>query len=61
MKFVFKFHNLQYASPNILKMTESRRRRRVGHVERMGELRKLYKILVAKHEKKSSLGRTTRR
>jgi hypothetical protein len=39
----------------------SRRRRLAGHVARMGEDRKLYKVLVGKPEGKRPLGRPRRR
>jgi hypothetical protein len=40
-----EFHNL-YSSPNIIRQIKSRRMRCVGHVARMGEERKVCKILV---------------
>jgi hypothetical protein len=38
-------HNL-YCSPSIIRIIKSRRMRWVGHVERMGEKRIAYRILV---------------
>jgi hypothetical protein len=40
-----ELHNL-YPSPNIIRMTKSRRMRWAGHVARMGETRNAYIILV---------------
>jgi hypothetical protein len=51
-----ELHNL-YSSPDI----KSRRMRWAGHVARMGEERKLYRILVGKPEGKRPLGRPRRR
>jgi hypothetical protein len=42
-----EFHNL-YSSPNIIRQIKSRRMRWAGHVARMGEDRKVYKVLVGK-------------
>jgi hypothetical protein len=50
-----------YISPNIIKVIKSRRMRWVGHVIRMGEMRKGHRILVGKPEGKSLLGRPRRR
>jgi hypothetical protein len=55
-----ELHNL-YASPNMSRMIKSRRRRWAGHVARMGETRKAYRILVGKTEEKRPLGRPRRR
>jgi hypothetical protein len=55
-----ELHNL-YSSPNIIRMMESRRTRWAGNVERMGENRNAYRILVGKPEGKRSLGRPRRR
>jgi hypothetical protein len=55
-----KLHNL-YSSPNIIKQIKSRRMRWVGHVARIGEERKVYKVLVVKPEEKRPLGRPRRR
>jgi hypothetical protein len=40
-----ELHNL-YSSPDIIRQVRSRRMRWVGHVARMGEERKVYKVLV---------------
>jgi hypothetical protein len=42
-------------------MIKSRRRRRAGHVARVGEKRNAYRILVRKTEEKRPLGRPRRR
>jgi hypothetical protein len=55
-----ELHNL-YSSPDIIRQVTSRRMRWVGHVARMGEERKLYKVLVGKPEGKRPLGRPRRR
>jgi hypothetical protein len=51
-----ELHNL-YASPNIIRVIESRRMRWAGHVVGMGEIRNPYKILVEKPEEKRRPGR----
>jgi hypothetical protein len=51
-----ELHNL-YSSPDIIRQIKSRRMRLAGHVARMGEERKVYKILVGKPEGKRPLGR----
>jgi hypothetical protein len=53
-------HNL-YSSPDIIRKVKSRRMRWAGHVARMGEERKVYKVLVGKLEGKRPLGRPRRR
>jgi hypothetical protein len=53
-------HNL-YSSPDIIRQVKSRRMRWAGYVARMGEERKLYKVLVGKPEGKRPLGRPRRR
>jgi hypothetical protein len=50
-----ELHNL-YSSPDIIRQIKSRRMRWVGHVARMGEERKVYKVLVGKPEGKRPLG-----
>jgi hypothetical protein len=55
-----ELHNL-YSSPNIIRMFKSRRMRWAGHVERMGEKRNAYRILVGKPEGKRLLERPSRR
>jgi hypothetical protein len=55
-----ELHNL-YSSPDIITQVKSRRMRWAGHVARMGEERKVYKVLVRKSEGKRPLGRPRRR
>jgi hypothetical protein len=55
-----ELHNL-YSSPDIISQVNSRRMRWAGHVARMGEERKMYKVLVGKPEGKRLLGRPRRR
>jgi hypothetical protein len=59
-----KLHNeelhILYSFPNI-RQIKSRRMRRAGHVARMGEERKMYKVFVGKPEGKRPLGRQRRR
>jgi hypothetical protein len=47
--------------PDIIRQVKSRRMRWAGHVARMGEERKLYKVLVGRPEGKRPLGRPRRR
>jgi hypothetical protein len=54
-----ELHNL-YSSSDIIRQVKSRRMRRAGHVARMGEGTKVYKILVGKPEGKRPLGRLRR-
>jgi hypothetical protein len=54
-----ELHNL-YSSPDI-SLVKSRRMRWVGHVARMGEERKVYKVLVGKPDGRRPLGRPRRR
>jgi hypothetical protein len=49
-----ELHNL-YSSPDITWQIKSRRMRWAGHVERMGEGRKLYRVLVGKPKEKHDL------
>jgi hypothetical protein len=51
-----ELHNL-YSSPDIIGRVKSRRMRLAWHVARMGEERKVYKVLVRKPEGKRPLGR----
>jgi hypothetical protein len=44
-----------YSSSNIIKQIKSRRMRWAGHVARMGEERKAYKVLMGKPEGKRPL------
>ena len=50
-----------YSSPNIVRVTKSRRMRWAGHVACMGEERGVYRLLVGKPEGKRPLGRPRRR
>jgi len=50
-----------YSTPNIVQVIKSRRMRRAGHVACMGERRGVYRFLVGKPERKSSLGRSRHR
>jgi hypothetical protein len=54
-----ELHNL-YSSLDIIRQVKSRRMRWAGHVARMGEERKLYKVLVGKPKGKRPLGRPRR-
>jgi hypothetical protein len=55
-----KLHNEKlndlYSSPNIVRVTKSRRMIWAGHVARMGERRGIYRALLGKPEGKRSLG-----
>jgi hypothetical protein len=55
-----ELHNL-YSSLDITEQINPRRMRWAGHVARMGEVRKVYRVLVGKPEGKRSLGRRRRR
>jgi hypothetical protein len=55
-----ELHNL-YSSPDIIRQVKSRRMWWAVHVARMGEERKVYKVLVGKPEGKRLLGRPRRR
>jgi len=50
-----------YCSPNIVRVIKSRRMKWAGHVARMGEERKVYRVLVGKPEGRRLLGRPRRR
>jgi hypothetical protein len=54
-----ELYNL-YASPHIIMLNKSRRMRWLGHVARIEEIRKAYKILVGKPEGTKALGRPRR-
>jgi hypothetical protein len=54
-----ELHKL-YSSPDIIRQIKARTMR-AGHVARMGEKRKLYRVLVGKPEGKRPLGRPRRR
>jgi hypothetical protein len=60
-----KLHNEElndlYCSPNIVRAIKSRRMGWAGHVARMGERRRVYRVLVGKPEEKRPLGRLRRR
>jgi hypothetical protein len=53
--------NNLFSSPNIITQLKSRRMKWAGRVARMGEERKLYKVLVGKPKGRRSLGRPRRR
>jgi hypothetical protein len=53
-------HNL-YSLPSIIRIKKSRRMRWAGHVARMREKRRVYRLLVGKTEGKRPLGRPRRR
>jgi hypothetical protein len=55
-----ELHKL-YSSPEIIRQIKSRRMRWAGHVARMGEERKVYRVLVGKPEGKRPLGRQRHR
>jgi hypothetical protein len=55
-----ELHNL-YSYPDIIRQVKSGRMRWAGHVARMGEERKVYKVLVGNPEGKRPLGRPKRR
>jgi hypothetical protein len=54
-----ELHNL-YSSPDIIRLSKSRRMRWAEHVACMGEERKVYKVLVRKSEGKKPLERRRR-
>jgi hypothetical protein len=60
-----KLHNEElynlYSSPNIVRQMKSRRMGWAGHVARMGEESKVYKVLVRNPEANRPLGRPRRR
>jgi hypothetical protein len=53
--------HILYSSPDIIRQIKSRGMRWAGHVARMGEGRKVYRVLVGKPEGKGPLGRPRRR
>jgi hypothetical protein len=55
-----ELHDL-YSSLNVISQIKSRRMTWAGHVARMGQDRKLYKVLVGKPEGKRTLERPRRR
>jgi hypothetical protein len=60
-----KLHNeelhILYSPPDIIRQVKSRRMSWAGHMARMGEERKVYKVFVGKPEGKRPLGRPRRR
>jgi len=56
-----KLHNEElndpFSSPNIARVTKSRRMRWAGHVARMEKMKVVYRVLVGKPEGKRPLGR----
>jgi len=50
-----------YSSPNIVRVIKYRRMRWAGHVARMDDESRLYRVLVGKPDGKSPLGRPRRR
>jgi hypothetical protein len=56
-----KLHNeelpILYSFPNIIRQVKSRRMRWTGHVARIGEERKVYRVLVVKPEGRRPLGK----
>jgi hypothetical protein len=54
-----ELHNM-YSSPDIIRQIKSRSMRWAGHVSRMGEGKKLYKVVGRKPEGKRPLGRLKR-
>jgi hypothetical protein len=52
-----ELHNL-YSSPDIIRQVKSRRMRWAGHVARMGEERKVYKVLVGEPGRKETTWKT---
>jgi hypothetical protein len=53
--------NVLYCSLNIVRVIKCRRMRWAGHVARMGEERRVYRVLVGKPEGRRPLGRPRRR
>jgi hypothetical protein len=60
-----KLHNEElnalYSLPNIVRVVKSRQMRWAGHVARMGEDRRVHRVLVGKPEGRRPLGRPRRR
>jgi hypothetical protein len=52
-----QLHNL-YASPSVIRAINSRRMGWAGQVARTEDIRKVYKVLVRKHEGKRPFGRS---
>jgi hypothetical protein len=55
-----ELHSL-YSSPNIVRVIKSRKLKWAGHVNRMGEGRGVYRVLIGRYEWKRPLGRPRRR
>jgi hypothetical protein len=55
------YYTFVLLSPDIIRQVKSRRMRWAGYVARIGEERKVYKVLVGKPEGKRPLGRSRRR
>jgi hypothetical protein len=53
--------HILYSSPNIIRQIESRRLTWAGHVARIRDERKVYKVLMGKPEGKRPLGRPRRK
>jgi hypothetical protein len=53
--------HILYTSPNIIRQIKSKRMKWLRHVARVGEERKVYKVLVGKPEGKRPLGRPRHR
>jgi hypothetical protein len=52
-----ELHSL-YSSPDIIRQVKSRRMRWAGHVARIGEERRVYKVLVGNPQRKETTGKT---
>jgi hypothetical protein len=56
-----KLHNQElyilYSSPDIIRLIKSRRMRWAGHMSRVGDEKKVYRVLVGRPEGKRPLGR----
>jgi hypothetical protein len=52
-----ELHSL-YSSPNIVRVTKSRKMRWAGRMKRLGEERGAYRVLVGRPEGKRQLGRS---
>jgi hypothetical protein len=55
-----ELHNF-FSSPNIIRMTKSRKMRWAGHMALMGDNRNAYRILMVKPGRKNALARARRR
>jgi hypothetical protein len=52
--------HILYSSPNIIRQIKSKKMKWAGHVARMGEERKVYRVLVGNPEGRRPLGRPRR-